>query len=355
MSDSPETPIPTVPDNDAALPIATVTTEVITSEVTTAAASTAAGFAKAPENADRGSEYDAIPFTPFTQLMIDKVELQDLGATLPIGLFVDGECLTEFTLHPYKTKHDRILGQLLQAPKVKLHQVLGQFLPIVIKTIGGYTLEELKNKLSTSEQKLFENMYLGDILAIVLQIRLASQGADIAMSAQCPNCGTQNQDNPEKGKPYHDLSSVEVSIFRHLKQKPLVEVTLKDGFECFGDHVDKVLMQPLRLYQIDKIAQPASGTPVDIALLYSMICGLPQSAALRYSRGQIFSDELYDELSMADVSILRKAIDGIQPGPNMNADMSCYSCGHEWASALPWSSLRQFLYVAPTVPTRSLS
>jgi hypothetical protein len=106
-------------------------------------------------------------------------------------------------------------------------------------------------------------------------------------------------------------------------------------------------MQPLRLFQVDKLSASGSGTPVDIALMYNMITGLPESDALKHTRGQVFSDALYDELTKNDLATLRKAVEKIQPGPDMNAEMACINCGHEWKSPVPWGNLRQFLFVAP--------
>ena len=302
------------------------------------------GFA--PEEIDSSIIDDGqIPVIKYEELALEKVEAVDLGNMLPVGVFLDGERLQAFVLSPYKTKHDRILGQLLSAPKVKISQVLGQFLPQVVETIGGFTLKEIAGKLSLSTSKLVENMPLADALTLVLAIRLGAQGPDIAMSAQCPACGAQNDDDPAKGRPYHDLSSVEVSIVKDLRTRLQVEVTLIDGIDDGSEKIKTLLMQPLRLFQVDKIATPGSGVPVDIGLLYSMVSAIPNSPTYANIRGQVFSDNLYDELTMKDLNLLRKVIEKLQPGPDMNADMTCSSCGNEWKAAIGWGSLRQFLYV----------
>jgi len=287
------------------------------------------------------------------EFKIQSYEVQDLGNKLPIGLFhpETGERLQEFTLNPYKTKYDRQLGSLLNAPKVKLGSVLGNFLPVMVQSIGGYELDELARAFNVSPAKLIENMYLADVLMLVLATRLEAQGSMIGMTAQCPNCGEKNEDNPDKGRPYHDLSTVEVKVVENLSSKPMIEVTLENGWEIFGDKITNVIMRPLRLFQIDEIAKPTSGNPIDINLLYAMVCALPQATHLGTveeqlkRRGGIFGDDLYDELTMGDLKRLRKALDVIQPGPDMNTEMICYRCGHEWQAALPWSALRSFLFM----------
>ena len=314
--------------------------------------SASSGFAQNSEPDADGSA-SVSQAQPLCDLKFERIEACELGCTLPVGLFTpDGEHLKDFELDVYRTKYDRILGTLLQAPKAKITSVLGQFLPQYIKTIGGYTFPELSQKFSgISAAKIIENMALGDALAIVVQIRLASQGVDIAMSAQCTNCGAQNDDDPMKGRPYHDLSSTEVVCFTELSQKPLIDVVLKDGIERMGETIKHIYMQPLRLFQLEKIATPGSGTPVDIALLYGMISAIPDVEAYQNVRGQVFSDELYDDLSQADLEILREAVEKIQPGPDMNAEMTCASCGTDFKSQIPWVNLRSFLFTSAKAGT----
>ena len=90
-----------------------------------------AGFAT--EEAVEGNDTTLVTIT-LEAFKTEKQEVQDLGNKLPIGLFhpETGERLQEFTLHPYRTKFDRQLGSLLNAPKVKLGTVLGNFLPVMI-------------------------------------------------------------------------------------------------------------------------------------------------------------------------------------------------------------------------------
>ena len=312
--------------------------------------SASGGFSAAAEATETETTSLAIALS---DLRIDRVEASELGCVLPVGLFTpDGEHLKTFELELYRTKYDRILGTLLQSPKAKITTVLGQFLPQYIKTIGGYTFPELSQKFSgIPASKIIENMALGDALNIVVQIRLASQGSDIAMSAQCPNCGAQNNDDPAKGRPYHDLSSTEVLCFHGFTQKPLIDVVLKDGIERFGETIHNLHMQPLKLYQLEKIANPGGGTPVDIALMYSMISAIPNVEAYKDIKGQVFSDELYDDLTQGDLDILREAVEKIQPGSDMNAEMTCVACGTDFKSQIPWGNLRSFLFTSAKAVT----
>lgn len=299
------------------------------------------GFTPASSPSEELVSVQAIPLEKFK---FDEIELENVGNTLPIGLFVDGEWLNTFSLHPYKTGHDRILGQLLKANRNKLVPVIGNFFPRVVAEIGGYPIDTLAEKMGTSPNRVFEGMVLGDILSLILAIRLQAQGWEIAMTGVCPNCNTKNEDNPDTG--CHDLRTTKVKLLRNLNQKPIVEVVLKNGIDIGEEEpIKRVLMQPLKLHQAEKIAK-SNSTPEDLTMLYSMISAIPDVESYRNVRGQVFCDELYDELTKDDLSILRKALRSLQPGPNMEIEMACRACGYEWQEGLQWGRLREFLYLA---------
>jgi hypothetical protein len=279
-------------------------------------------------------------------LEIEEVCLAELNNTLPIGIFLDGERLTSFTLKPYKTKYDRVLGEILGRPKITILSALQQFLPLMIETIGGIPLADLAQKLSTSPARLFGGMYLGDALSIVVSIRMAAQGPHIKMSATCPSCGTENEDKGTIAEPYHDLSGLPIKKIVHLSSDPVVEVRLKDGLEVGKEKLFRILMQPLKLHQFEAIAKPGAGA-MDVLMLYEMVVGLPESEYYGKAKGRVFSDDLYDELTMADQQILVKAIERLQIVPKMEAEMVCIGCGHKWDAGLPWGNLRRFLFVPP--------
>jgi hypothetical protein len=265
---------------------------------------------------------------------------------LPVGQFFEGERLDKFTLHPYTTRFDRILGQMLKNSRNRLIPVLAQFIPQIVNSIGGFEVKDLAAKFSKSPNRLIEDFFLGDVLTILLCARCDAQGRDIAIAATCPNCGAKNDDDPKKGRPYHDLSTVKVRTFKNLASKLVVEVPLVDGMTIGSERITKIYMQPLRLYQAEKIAN-ADTAPEDVSMLYSMVVGVPEVEAYRHVRGNVFGDELYDRLSRNDLKVIRKALRILQPGPDMTIDMICYRCGNEWQEGIAWGRIRDFLYVAP--------
>ncbi|MFQ3617433.1 MAG: hypothetical protein SNJ81_17355 [Cyanobacteriota bacterium] len=289
------------------------------------------------------TQHDAIPID---SLKVTTIPLEELGNTLPIGVFLEGDRLNSFKLRPYKTKFDRILGEILSRPKVNLVDALQNFLPQILEEIGGIPIADVASKLSVSVTRLCSGLYLGDALTILLSIRQQAQGTLIKMSAACPACGTLNEDKGTPASPFHDLSGLEIKILE-ISQKPVFEVRLEDGLTIGSDLIKSILMQPLKLHQFQSLTKQGSSEAYDIAMLYEMVTAIPESEYYRNASGKIFSDELYDELTMRDLEILRDAVDKLQLTPDLTAEMTCRNCGNEWDAALPWGQLRQFLFVAP--------
>ncbi len=292
----------------------------------------------------QGSRHEPIPLASLT---ITTVPLDQLGPTLPIGIFLEGDRLNTFKLKPYKGKYDRILGEVLSRPKINLSDALQDFLPQILDEIGGVPIGDLAKKMSLSVSRLCSGLYLGDVLTILLAIRKAAQGSLIKMSGTCPACGTLNEDKGTPASPFHDIAGLEVKVLENLTSLPIVEVLLQDGLQIGSDTVRCIHMQPLRLHQFQTLTKPGSSAAYDIAMLYEMVTAIPESEYYREARGKIFSDELYDELTMGDLGILRDAMDKLQLTPDLEAEMACRNCGNEWEAALPWGQLRQFLFVTP--------
>jgi len=301
------------------------------------------GFQPEPDVLE-GSQDNAIPLS---SLKITLVPLDQLGTVLPIGVFLEGEQLNSFKLKPYKTKHDRVLGEILSRPKVNLADALQDFLPQVLDEIGGIPVADLASKLSLSVSRLCSGLYLGDVLTILLAIRQAAQGNKIKMSANCPACGTFNEDKGTISSPFHDIAGLEIKVVEGLGQKPVFEVLLQDGLQVGSETIRSIHMEPLRLHQFQSLVKPGASEAYDIAMLYAMVTAIPESELYRNARGKIFSDELYDELTMKDLEILRDAVDKLQLTPDLQAEMTCRDCRNAWDAALPWGQLRQFLFVAP--------
>jgi hypothetical protein len=303
---------------------------------------TSPGFSQ-PE---QPNDSDSISATlTLDQFKLKKVQLQDFPNTLPLGFFVGDRRIINFSLNPFDPEQDLLLAKLYSNQKADLKQILGQFLPQAIDKIGDYTVQELARELSCTPQKLIERMPLADALTVVLNQRQSNVGEEIAINEQCPNCNTRNNDDPEEGRPYHDLGEVEIGLLPQLNDKLVLEVNLTKGFKIGPDLCKKVLMQPMKLYDLPKLAKVPRGK-LDLAMMYLQVCAIPESSMLSNVAGQLFDDDTYSGIkNLKDRELLLSASRKLQQlGPDMNLMLSCFNCGHEWRTSLPWPDLRNFLF-----------
>ena len=303
---------------------------------------------------------------PLNDLKFDDVELCDLGNKLPVGIYLKEERLTDFILKPFSGTDEVDLGKMVEANSDRdgnLKEpatVLKGFLPKVIESIGGYSIPDLAKQLQTSPQRLFEDMYLADSITLILSIRLQAQGWEIAMSGKCPECGTIATDNPDKGRLYHDLSSLEVRLIpSRFSQKPIIELTLPEPWLLYEDTITKLWLEPMKLRQLDKLLKSNSGNPKDMDQVFEMVVGIPESTDYANKKGRLFDPALYADFCTGtngkispNKQALYDAIAKIVPGPKMEAEMDCGNsrCRNHWTQYIPWISFREFLYFTPSAP-----
>ena len=279
-------------------------------------------------------------------LKFREVELGEFLGQFCVGITLEEEQLTTFSLVPPTTKLDRALGSLLSANANKLISVLPQYLPELIDTVGGYSFKDLAKKLSTSPSQLVQGMAMGDLLLLILNARIKARDGDgaIEMAVKCINCGHLNKDTPDS---CHDLKTISVKVPPKHEGKFIVEVNLSDGFRVGKDLVTKVYMEPLKLYQVKKITDPTPGSPEDITALTYLITEIPEAEDYQKIKGRKFSVDDYDNLTLRDAKILKKAVQELvpgMPGPAINLEMICSNCGNEWEAAPAWADLRNFLF-----------
>lgn len=287
-------------------------------------------------------------------LKIKRVELQDYPLILPHGFFVGGERIRQFAFKPYDSGFDLQLSTLYSNPKADVKRILGEFLPKYVDKIGNYTVPEIAKELSLTPQRLFETMPLADALTIVANGRLATLtssnlSADVSIRDQCPQCTAKYESDPDKGKPYHDIGTIELGIIPQLTDKLVIEVTLDKGIKV-GDSLCKtVRLRPLRLYQLKKLGEFPKGK-MNIGMMYLQVKEIPEAEILEGVSGQIMDDDLFATIdSLGDRNKLMDASRLLQTiGPDMNVSVTCDNCGWEWDSAVSWGHLPSFLFEPAT-------
>lgn len=257
--------------------------------------------------------------------------LLEFRNTLPLGISLNGERLTEFALHEYTTEYEFALCRLFpegnQLPQ--LGKVANRLLPSIVEHIGGYSPKELAAGLGIPPLRLFDSMFSADVLTLILNIRLESSGTDVGFVNTCPSCGTENDDDPRKGRPYHDLSALDI---RQVDGECCIEVDLRSPLLLNNELTSSLHLSPLTFAQFQHL-ENCPDSLLDIELLKRMV-----------------AEPGFDYRLVRDLrdrqKLIRAARELFSVGPDMEMTvaMLCYKCRFEWESRMAPSQAYSFYY-----------
>jgi len=289
-------------------------------------------------------------------------EVQDI---LPLGLFVEGEHIRSIQLiDRLTTRIELEVAAVLKRYKQNLLEAAPYFLGKFISSIGDYPLNVIQEKMGyASVDRIFSGMYFCDILHLILAIKSATSGSEVFIQSKCPNCGGDNSDEQESGG--HRIDTINVKYLDENLSAPLgFLVNLKDGLPDAEDvdengkrkpkYSKKIVLQPYKWSQARKVLggkksdKSTAHLPEDIVMLCQMVKRIPDSILYGNVRGEVFNPELYTNLTLKDASVLKKAIQKLQPGPDIVIDYECIHCSHEYQESLPWANIRGFLFDVDT-------
>lgn len=274
--------------------------------------------------------------------------LRDFGHKLPIGCFYESDRLADFTLKPYDGEEELAVSAIANRFQDRVADVLPHILAQVVDTIGGIPLKDLASSQSLSTTRLFENMFLADALTILLQLRLDNFGEEVKLGGQCPNCGEHNKDREGE---FSDLGTVKVNVVEAFPH-PVVEVLLVTGGKIFEDEVKRVLLRPVRVYDMKRLSkQDDKRTRLKLhheILMHTVVaipeCTAYQSIGERGGLSPTSVEEIYKKLSNRDRDALIKAVSKLSDlGPEMTCEMICRACSYEFPAQVPWRDVPGFL------------
>lgn len=252
----------------------------------------------------------------YNSLSVHDRELSQWGQNLPLGIFLNGDRLREYTLKPYIGHHDVLLGRLEDENREnpdRLIRIYSQFLPQIVDTIDGWPITEIASRLNLSPPRLFQGMYSADIISLLLNVRCRGTGPDIAIPCTCPYCG-HRINHKESGDIYtHDLSSVVLRGCDTLISPPLFHVELVRSV----DDIDKCYWTPPIFKEIASELDAFSKVNILTSDVLSQV-----------------SDEILDRLYYRDYNKIQQAIDASWFGPEQSIPMDCPSCMGEWVAAV---------------------
>jgi hypothetical protein len=255
----------------------------------------------------------------YSRLEFQDRELGQWGLMLPLGIFLNGERLREYTLKPYLGRHDVLLGRLeddnLDVPN-KLTKIYCHFLPEVVESIDGWPIAEIAARMGTTPSRLFAELYTADFLSLVLNVRCKGIGPEIAISSTCPFCSHKINHKSSGDIYHHDLSSVIIRGCDRLVGPPLFKVPFNRQY----GGTDAFYWQP------PKFTEVAKGEDCDPVMLRTFTATGGVLAPI--------SENMRDLLHYLDFNKLKCSLDSSWFGPEQSIPMDCPNCFAEWISPL---------------------
>lgn len=252
---------------------------------------------------------------------------------LPLGISLGRERITEFQLFPYTTEMDFMLSRLFpeegEVQQTHIGQIVTQVFPAIVQHIGGYSLKELSTLLGVPPLRLFDSLFAADVLTIFLNIRVESSGVDIAFTNTCPSCLTINDDDPAKGRPYHDISALDI---RYCDAAPIRQVELISAISLPDGDCSIIELAPMTFGQFQQL----EGCPDSL---------LELEVLQRQVRNRDFDYRLIRNLRDRQ-NLLKVSRELFRLGPDMEmaVAMLCYKCRFEWESHMAPSQAYSFYY-----------
>ena len=288
-------------------------------------------------------------------LKTDTITLEDLGHSLPIGIFrKDGSVVRDYELNEYTGDREIELSKLSNRKKRKTTEILPLFLQGIIKLVGTTPLKEYCKEEDLSLEAFTGNLFLADALAMLLRLRVDSYGNEIRLVGNCPACNTKNVDSELEPS---DLSSVEIKLSK--AKSPIFELNLETGATFgkgteFEETIKTIQLRPLRLREFSKINSQKSDDGVQAGLDYRLafitIVGTPQESrwgsegSYNGVMAQSAIEDLFKILPAKDRAAVLRAVNKLSGiGPLMRSGMTCKNCGTDFDVDVPWQDLSGFL------------
>jgi hypothetical protein len=276
---------------------------------------------------------------------------------LPIGVFTPGkEGNPSERLQTYEVidnidsgKYYSLLGSLQEERNLNTQRVItigAKFLAATIKTIGGRPVKEVASICGKDLVGFFENMWMADVLTLMLGLRLAAlETFDYAVNTKC-GC-TENQDlvyGPSERE--YSLSSVEIKnlLLTEDKKRPLFLIKLPKPISDGESQIDQLFVEPMRWRHLADITSKDKGTDIFLRQAIQTIVAIPQSTIYGKTRGKPFCMELFAPMGSKSRKALSSGMNALQFGPEMTRQLYCYHCDRNTDWQFPWVLMRDFVY-----------
>lgn len=254
-----------------------------------------------------------------------QVKLQDLGYSLPRGIVApDGSRKRDFSFRPWKGSDERKVSKVrAENPAISPSAFATHVLAYFLKSWCGYDFD----RISIPERELLlSGAYAGDFYHPWFQLRRDVIDDELRLRLKCALCHHQFTYGVKLGT----VDVWEAEDGEDLKR----QIRLKDGLQWRGKESKWVQLAPVRWRALDGV----SGVGLDTGAIKAEVI-LGSIVGLDGHEGPVVvTPDLFDELTKADIELLKDAVDDIHLGPSLSIEVDCpkQGCGNTIKRWISW-------------------
>lgn len=254
----------------------------------------------------------------------DPVPPPDTSVTLPGGLQRGDEVITTAEVQELNGEHEEILARAAQAKPGNLFHFMNTILECGVVRFGTEDPKQTK--------KLLKNALVGDRDALIMGIRRATYGDNIALERwECPSCGEESDlDIPLEDIPVRELEG-DLTLEVPLRKGRVATVRLATGADQLATFENARLLMAER----------------DTILLSRCLAAITDPDGTVHTTAG-FATSYARGLSASDRHVILKALRDQAPGPRFDElEITHDTCGKEVKLLIGMADLFPDLVLAP--------
>lgn len=256
---------------------------------------------------------------------MQQTKLQDLGYSLPCGLAApDGSRKRNFSFRPWRGSDERKVSKVrAENPAISPSAFATHVLAYFLKSWCGHDFD----RMSMPERELLlSGAYAGDFYDAWFQLRRDVIDDELRLRLTCPLCRYQFVYGVKLGTTDVWVAEDGEDLKRQLR--------LKHGFRWREKDSKWVQLAPVRWRALEGM----SGVGLDTGAIKAEVI-LGSIVGLDGHEGPVLATpDLFDELTKADIELLKDAVDEIHLGPSLSIEVDCpkQGCGNSIKRWISW-------------------
>ena len=236
---------------------------------------------------------------------------------------------TEYNCITFTGKEEIILGELQDKFNSDNYpKIFSRFLSSLVESFNDCPLKDI----TTDPISFFKEMYVADILTILLSTRIAAYGFGIPLSAVCP-CHLQQKIVAKREEEYHDLRELRIKIWQG-EEAPVFAYELSE---------------PVENLTVVELAPPTFAAICDPDFIQSEL-GYESKLAILMGNFDESDFEQFSQYDRRNIKYLAERLNTL--GIDSTIIMYCDPCDRQWPIELSADKGYSDFYFSLLNPTR---